>query len=173
MVRNIVLGLGVIGLIVLSLFIYHANFATKVVYLDIPKVFNRFELKTELQEKYKKVEAGRKRILDSLAFNLQIMSKKLQSNQNDKQLMYEFDVKREEYFKRKNLTEQDNVSLSNQYDKQILEQMTQYIVEYGKKNKLDVIMGADGNGVLMYANEKYDRSEEIISYINKKYKGIE
>ncbi len=39
--------------------------------------------------------------------------------------------------------------------------------------KLDIIMGADGNGVLMYANEKYDKSEEIITYINKKYKGIE
>lgn len=173
MIKNIALGLGIIGLIILSLFIYHKNFATKVVYIDIPKVFNRFDMKTELQEKYKKVEAGRKRIIDSLAFNLQIMSKKMQSNQNDKQLMYEFDVKREEYFKKKNLTEQDNVALSNQYDKQILERMTQYIVEYGKNNKLDIIMGADGNGVLMYANEKYDRSEEIITHINKKYKGIE
>lgn len=173
MIKNIALGLGFVGLIVLSLFIYHTSFATKVVYIDIPKVFNRFELKTELQEKYKKVESGRKRIIDSLAFNLQIMSKKLQSNQNDKDLIYEFDVKREEYFKRKNMIDQDNVSLSNQYDKQILERMTLYIVEYGKKNKLDIIMGADGNGVLMYANEKYDKSEEIITYINKKYKGIE
>lgn len=173
MVKNVILGLGIVLLIVLSLFVYHTNFATKVVYIDIPKVFNRFDMKKELQEKYKKVESGRKRILDSLAFNLQIMSKKLQSNQSNKELGYEFDVKREEYFKRKNMTDQDNVALSNQYDKQILEQMTQYIIEYGKKNKLDIIMGADGNGVLMYANEKHDRSEEIITYINKKYKGIE
>lgn len=173
MIKKLMLGFGMIGLIVLSLFIYHTYFTSKVAYIDIPKVFNRFDMKKELQEKYKKVEAGRKRILDSLAFNLQIMSKKLQSNQNDKQLIYEFDIKREDFFKQKSQIEQDNVALSNQYDKQILEQMTQYIIDYGKLNKLDIIMGADGNGVLMYANEKFDRSEEIILHINKKYKGIE
>lgn len=173
MIKKIILGLGIISLIALSLFIYHTSFATKVAYIDIPKVFNKFEMKKELQEKYKKVESGRKRILDSLAFNLQLLSKKLQDNQTNKELMYEFDVKREDYFKRKNQLEQDNIALSNQYDKQILEQMTQYIVDYGKKNKYDIIMGADGNGVLMYAHEKLDKSEEISAFINNKYKGVE
>jgi Skp family chaperone for outer membrane proteins len=173
MVKKIMLGLGMVGLIVMSLFIYHTYFTTKVVYIDIPKVFNRFDMKKELQEKYKKVESGRGRILDSLKFDLQLLSKKLKEDQKNKELMYEFDIKREDFFKQKSQIEQDNVALSNQYDKQILEQMTQYIIDYGKRNKLDIIMGADGNGVLMYANEKYDRSEEIISFINNKYKGIE
>lgn len=162
-----------LGLVIVSLVIYHHFFAMKVAYIDIPKVFNQFEMKKELQDKYKVVESGRKRLLDSLAFNLQILSKKLKDDQSNKELMYEFDTKREDYFKRKKMIEQDNVALSNQYDKQILEQMTQYILDYGKRKHYDYILGTDGNGVLMYANQAFDKSEEIIKVINNKYKGID
>ncbi|MCD6018567.1 MAG: OmpH family outer membrane protein [Bacteroidetes bacterium] len=173
MLKNTINVIAVVCLVTLGLFIYHTYFTTKVVYIDIPVVFNKFEMKKELQEKYKGVEAGRKRIIDSLGFSLQLLANKLKENKTNKGLMYEFDTRREEFFKRKNQMQEDNVALSTQYDKQILEQMTQYIIEYGKKNNYDVIMGADGTGTLMYANSKLDKSEEIIVFINKKYKGIE
>ena len=51
--------------------------------------------------------------------------------------------------------------------------MSQYILDYGKNNNYDLILGADGNGVLMYANDKMNISEEITKYINSRYKGIE
>lgn len=164
---------GIVCLVLLSLFIYHNYFTTKIAYVDIPKVFNAFEMKKELQEKYKKTEIIRKRVLDSLSLELQILSKKIRADEKNKDLVYEFDLKREDYFKRKNLIEQDNANLSAQYDKQILEQMSQYMLDYGKKHGYDLILGADGNGTLMYANEKMNISETITKYINDRYKGIE
>jgi outer membrane protein len=141
--------------------------------VDVPKIFNGFEMKKEFQEKYKKTEAIRKRVLDSLSFKLQIMAKQLKANPKNEMLVSEFDFRREDFFKRRDQIDQDNAALSAQYDKQILEQMSQYIMDYGKKNNCDLILGADGNGTLMYANEKMNISEEIIGYINDKYKGIE
>ncbi len=173
MAKKIIAGIGLLGLITLSLLIYHFVAKPKVAYIDVPKVFNGFEMKTEMQHKYKNTETIRKKIADSLSFDLQMLSRKLQENKNDKDLAYLFDLKRQEFFKKKKEMEEDNMVLSNQYDKQILEQMSQYVLDYGKKNNYDFIYGSDGNGTLMYAGDQYNLSEEIISYINNRYKGIE
>lgn len=164
---------GIVCLIALSLWGYHHYFKQKVGYVDVPKVFNNFEMKKEFQEKYKKTELIRKRVLDSLSFELQLMAKKLKNDSKDKDLINEFDFRREDFFKRKKQIEQDNTALSNQYDKQILEQMSQYMLDYGKNNNFDLIWGADGSGTLMYANEKMNISEEVTKYINDRYKGVE
>lgn len=173
MKKMIVAFIGIGALVALSLYIYNSYFETKVAYIDIPKVFNGFAMKKELQDKYKKTEQARQRMLDSLSMELQILSGKLNADRENKALIQEFDLKRETYFKRKRLTEEDNVALSNQYDKQILEQMTQYMQDYGKSHNYDIIHGADGNGAMMYAKQEFNISEEVTQFINDKYKGIE
>jgi outer membrane protein len=173
MIRKTVIALSGIVFIILSFYVYHTFFTSKVGYVDIPKVFNGFEMKKEFQEKYKKTAVLRKRVIDSLSLDLQLLAKRVQANKKDLDLVNEFDMKREEFFKRKNNSDQDNAALSNQYDKQILEQMSQYILDFGKKYKYDIIMGADGNGTLMYANDRFNISEEVTNYINDRYKGVE
>ena len=173
MLKKIASVIGIICLVIISLWVYHTSFRAKVAYVDVPKVFNGFEMKKEFQEKYKKTEGLRKRVLDSLSFDLQLLAKKLNANPKEQALINEFDMKREQFFKQKNQAGEDNAALSAQYDKQILEQMSQYIMDFGKKNNYDLILGADGNGTLMYANEKMNISDEIIVFINNKYKGIE
>ena len=165
--------IGILGIIALSLYIYHSCFETKVAFVDIPKVFNGFAMKKELQEKYKKTEQARQRMLDSLSMELQLLSGKLNLNRDNKELIQEFDFKRDAFFKSKRLIEEDNAALSSQYDKQILEQMTQYMQDYGKSHDYDLIHGADGNGAMMYANQEYNISDEVTQFINDKYKGIE
>jgi outer membrane protein len=173
MLKKIIVSVVIVSAIALSLFIYDACFTVRVAYIDIPQVFNGFEMKKELQVKYKKTEELRKRVLDSLGFDLQILSKKLQSDQGNKELINEFDLRRENYLKKKSMIQQDNAALSAQYDKQILEQMSQYVYDYGKEHNYDMILGSDGNGMLMFAKDKFNISKEIEVYINNKYKGIE
>lgn len=173
MLKKILNVCGIICLVMLSLFVYHSYFQKKVAYVDIPKVFNSFEMKKELQEKFKKTATVRKRIVDSLEFDLQVLSRKLQADQKNQTLITEFDLKREYYFKQKEQIEQDNAAMSNQFDKQILERMSQYMIDYGKENNYDLILGADGNGVLMYANEGMNISDDVSKYVNNKYKGVE
>ena len=174
MIKKVVNAAAVLCLIIISLVAYHAFFERKVAYVEITKVFNGFVMKKELQEKFEHTHNLRKRIVDSLSFDLQLLSKKLQGKKdNDKESIDLFDTKRDYFLKKKKEVEEDNSALSSQYDKQILEQMTQYVLDYGKKNRYDLIFGSDSNGSLMYANEKYNISEEIITYINNRYKGVE
>lgn len=160
----------------ISLTVYHNCFNKKVGYVEIKKVFNGFQMKKELEEKFRQTADRRKKMIDSLSFNLNLISKQLQEQQNTKEgvnkdLAYQFEYQRQEFLKLKNQYEQDNAALSQKYDGQILERMTQYIIEYGKSNNYEFIFGADGNGSLMYATENKNISEDIISFINSKYKG--
>lgn len=171
--KKIYIGILMLGLAVLPVLVYHFCFTPRVAFVDIPKVFNNFEMKKEMQEKYKKTEMIRKGKTDTLSFNLQVLSGKLRKDPQNKELMEEFDLRRQEFFKMKSQLEEDNAALSNEYDKQILGQMSQYIIDYGKQKHYDFIYGTEGNGSIMFASEGYNISEEVITFINNKYKGIE
>jgi outer membrane protein len=170
--------IGVFAACSLSLFVYHKCFRQKTAYVEIKKVFNSFQMKKELEEKYKQTAMAREKMIDSLSFDLKLISKQLNEQQISKEglnedLVRTFEFKREEYLKLKKQYNEDNAALSQKYDSQILEQMNQYVIEFGKKNHYDLIFGADGNGSLMHANDAYNISDEVIIYINNKYKGIE
>jgi len=156
-----------------SLYTYHYFYKPKTAFVDIKKVFNSFQMKKELEEKYKQTERSRDKILDTMMFKLQILSKQIKENKENKELAAAFDVRREEYLKAKRQFAEDNGALSQKYDGQIFEQITQYVMEYGKKNNYDFIYGTDGNGNLMFASDKHNVSDEVIVYINNKYKGLE
>lgn len=165
--------LAFIAVAVLSITVYHFCFKQKQAFIDIPKVFNGFDMKNEMQKKLKQTEALRMKIIDSLSLELQVISNRLKAEPKNNALMAAFDAKRQYFFQTKNQMEEDNAGLTEQYDKQILEQMSTYIMEYGKKNNYDFIYGSSGNGALMFADEKYNISDDIILFINSKYKGLE
>lgn len=171
--KKTITGFALLCLAVVPVLVYHACFVKKVAYVDIPKVFNAFDMKKEMQEKYKRTETARTKMLDSLSFELQRLSAQLRAKPGDRELAGAFEMKRDYFFKQKNQMQQDNSALSSQYDKQILEQMSQYIMEYGKKNNYDFIYGTEGNGTLMYASDKFDISDDVAAFINNKYKGVE
>lgn len=177
--KNVLLNLVLFStLCVASLYIYHNCFKTKTAYIEIKKVFNGFQMKKELEQKYNVTASGRQKLLDSLSFSLKLLSKTLNEQKNsksgvDEKLAYRFEYQRDEFLKIQNQFAQDNSALSQKMDSQILEQLTQYVMEFGKKNNYDIIMGADGNGNLMFAKESYNISDDVIEYVNNKYKGRE
>src|SRR5687768_14994018 len=87
----------------------------KVAYVEIPKIFNGFEMKKELQGKFEKTQAARKSSLDSLSAHLQLLSQRLQAEKENEQLLREFDAGKSDFFNRKKLFESDNANLSSQY----------------------------------------------------------
>jgi len=144
----------------------------KTGWVNLSVVFNDFTLKKEMEMKLKKTKDMRQTILDSLAFGLKITSKQIQAaQQKDKNKIAFFELKREEYLTKKQQFEEDNASLANQYDSQILAQMNQYVKDFGEKYGYAYIFGADGNGSLMYSVEAANITKEVKEYINKRYKG--
>lgn len=146
----------------------------KVAYIKIQKIYNEFELKKQLEGKSKEITNTRKLILDSLELQLKSMNTTLE-NERDKKLFeqkrIEFKIKSEEYLiKKKNFLE-DNQRMNKDYEEQILKQLNQYIFDYGKKNNYDFVLGASGNGSMMYASDRYDVTDDILLYVNKRFSG--
>lgn len=161
-----------ITFIAIGLFIFYRYPKEKTAYVDINKIFSEFTLKKELEVQLIKVKESRKMIIDSLEFDLKLLSKQIQSeNQVNKDRVALFEVKREEYIQKKEQFEEDTDAVAKQYDKQIISQMNQYVKDYGNKNGFTYIFGADGSGFLMFSAEQKNITEEVKKYINDRYKG--
>jgi outer membrane protein len=144
----------------------------KTGWISLSEVFNDFAFKKELEMKLKKTKDTRQALVDSLAFNLKLLSKQLQSeNQKNKEKIALFEIRREEYLTKKQQFEADNDAVAKQYDAQIIAQMNQYVKDFGNKHGYTYIFGADGNGSLMYSLETKNITKEVNEYINNRYKG--
>ena len=165
--------LAFVVIISISAFFYSFKYSQKTAYVNITEVFNQFDFKKQMEKKYLATKQSRDRILDSLKFNLQAISNRLNTPgyKNDTLINY-FNLKKDEFYQKSNIFENDNLNYSKQLDAEVLSQLNQYIKDYGKENKYDYVFGTDGNGSIMYAIEKRDITKEVVDYINLKYKGV-
>ncbi|HXU25631.1 MAG TPA: OmpH family outer membrane protein [Bacteroidia bacterium] len=155
-----------------SWFIYDSMHKPKTGFIFIEEVFSGFLLKKELQGKYEKVTNSKKKILDSLEMSLKLMVAELdQEKKPEREKLIRFNVMKEDFYKKKEAFAAENQALSKQYDSQIIQQMSQYVADYGKQNGYSFIYGNDGNGALMYAEDSKNISKEVLQYINSKYSG--
>ena len=169
------IALVVIGLSIAVGVLYKSQ--PSVAYVNLTKAYNDFEMKKELEKKLTTVQDFRKKTLDSLELSLNIMSRTLQNFEQSgnkkgiEERMPEFEVRRQEYFSKQKSFEEDNQAMTNQYTEQIWKQINQYVKDYGKDKGYTYILGADGTGAVMNAEEKHEITDDVISYINERYKG--
>lgn len=142
----------------------------KLAYVDNTRLFQEFTLKKELEAAYKKTENARKAQLDSMMLELKMISREYESTRNTK-LLNLLEIGKEQVMMKQKEYEEDNQVLTEQYDAQIWKQLNQYMKEYGDKEGYDFIMGAQGDGALMYAGEKNNITDDLISFVNKRYEG--
>lgn len=144
----------------------------KIVYVKTGELYSGFEMKKELENTYVTVQKGRKHQLDSLELELKILNKRFDVEGEKKELVNIFEAKRENYLLKKQQFEQDDALMQEQFTAKIQKQLNQYVMDYGKENECDYILGADGSGSLMYAKDSDDITKDVLVYINNKYKGV-
>lgn len=166
------IGISIILSVILSFFLFNSmEGMKKQAYVDTVKVFNEFELKKSLEKKMDFILLKEKREIDSLKIELQAIYNDTLMVGNNRFLKIreiESEVERKVY-----LASQNEISLTEDYNAQIWTQLNQYIKEFGKSKDLDLMLGANGNGSILYANEAYDLTEECILYVNNKFSGVE
>jgi outer membrane protein len=123
-------------------------------YVINQEVFEGFQGKKSLEMNLLQVRRKHKYILDSLANNI--------GNHGPAALIQEYDRTAQEL----DLKERQ---LSERYTADLWKQINEYIKAYGDENNYDFIFGASGNGSLMYATESKNITQDIVSYINKRY----
>ena len=159
----LIFGFAVVGAIILTQ-------QKRTAYVVTTDVYDKFQMSKELNEKIKKLEDTRKNILDSLVFKLKMKQQSIENSKGkDVQMINEFEGMKQEYFMKQKQFEEDNAKIKDQYFDQIWTQLNQYVQEFGKKNSYVYILGATGQGTLMYADETINVTNDLVEYVNQRY----
>jgi outer membrane protein len=161
-----------IGLIISSaccayLFLRPTN---NIAFVDLATVYDSYPLKKELEAKLTNVQQARKNILDSLKIELNALSLAVKS-EKDYEAIRKFQIKKNEYSLKQQTFEEDNLATTESYSSQIWKQINQYVKDYGKASGYTFILGTDGSGTVMYAEETKDVTTDVSAYINKRFNG--
>jgi outer membrane protein len=144
----------------------------KIGYIDVKQVFNDFDLKKEMQEKYFSQMSGKKKSIDELGFELQKMGSELEaSGKPEEKKMEAFLSKRKLYMQLVKTYDEEDKKINSEYDTEVIQQMNEYIKKYGEEKGYDLILGSMGNGNIMQAQNQLDLTGEVTAYINNAYAG--
>ncbi len=174
-IRLLAVFIAVIQIQLIAAVVFYNYQKTEIVVVESERLFNDFKFKQEIERKLKGAEKAFKINMDSLKA-ISVKMREDAENMNKEEL----ELISKEYKSLMNLIKErdENYSSSMQqaiqeYDSQIWEQLSSYLKSYAKENKVEVILGKDkqaGSGVLTNS-VAYDRTDEILEYVNSKYKG--
>lgn len=177
MQRYITLFSLVLALTATTVSLYLFSTRPKTAYVNLTRLYGEFELKKQLEQQLSSVQQIRQKTLDSLELGLNMISRNIQAidpqkNKEEYRIKsVEFDNRRQEFaYKQKAFTE-DNASMTEQYSSQIWKQLNQYVKDFGDAHGYTYIMGGDGSGSMMYADQTEDLTETLLVYTNERYKG--
>lgn len=152
---------GIIGYLILG-----KSQKDKVVYVDNLELFAGFRMKAELEKKYTEVESLRKAILDSIYIEIKIKAELKDASASESLTML-----KKEFLMKKELFDKENAETMANYNTQIWNQLNEYTKQYGKEHGYEFILGANGQGVLMYADDTKNVTKELIQFSNAKFDG--
>lgn len=160
----------VLFFISLAIFFSYSFFTRKkMCFFHTAELYNGFQMKKELERELDKIQSARNLLLDSLKTDAEQAAVAARQNaalQND------FLRKRNLFIEKEKQFAEDNNATARRYTEQIWTQLNQYVKDYGNKNGYTYILGADGSGTLMYAEEDENITGPLLIFVNERYKGV-
>ena len=134
----------------------------KIAVVDAVKLFDAYNMKTELEEIAKRQLQAENKQLDSINNALK-MAKALHASEDEtNRLAYS-------YNSIKARLENDYTESNHDINEKAWKRLNPLLEEFGKINNLHLIIGANGMGSVLYNDAFYDRTTDAIKFVNKKY----
>lgn len=156
----------------LSYFIFKNSSATslkKTVFIDNYKVFDEFGYKKKQDTLLFRIEEEVSIQLDSITEALNNVRNEISVNPKSGELLLKYNALKKEYSAARQEAENTIKSESTRLTNEVYKKLNGYIEEYGKIKSLDIILGSDGNGSVMYVDSAMNVTEDVINFINSKY----
>lgn len=153
----------VLLILLILLFFVYIEKEEQIVYVDNVKLFNGFNMTKDLNQINGLKINKQKKKLDSL-YTLYGIFK--DNNQNDKLRGLEAKLRNEDEELKKM-----NERFSEKMSKAVWSRLNVYIKEYSTTKEYKIVLGTQGNGNVMFAENDADITEAIINYSNLNYEG--
>ena len=158
-IGNLFLIILIIGLFTFKVF--EPN--NRIACVDNNKLFDGFTMTKEMKRIGEKEFNTRKLILDSLYSKLQSPT----ISEGDKKITMQ------KFIQTKQELEQFNKNFGAAESAKILSRIHGYVSEFSKENNYQLILGSQNKQTVLFAGAPIDVTNELLTYLNKKYEGLQ
>jgi len=160
----------------ISTFLF-VNPSSKQVYVDVNKLIDGYKrtkvVRADFEKKAKSLNAN----VDSLMTDWQ-NELKIYEKERSKMSTKELELKQELLGNKQQQINNYQQAIQKQIQEEdkkatqtIVNDINDYVKEYGKKHKYTIILGASGSGNIMYANEDADLTKVVLEGLNTEFEG--
>lgn len=174
-ISNIFTAIIAIAALMLAVFLYTQR--TAIAYIDNTRVLTEYNGVKEGKKMYDDRVGQWQMNVDTLEVEIDADITSYKENFSkmtgkEKKITEEL-IKRKQnnYFSYKKAMEEKATEEDQKISEAVLNQINGYLLEHGKKNDYDLILGVTDMGNLLYAKEGLDITDKIIKELNSQYKG--
>jgi len=135
----------------------------EVGYVDVIRLFGEYEMKKELEKKDEPQLKAIQYDVDSLKTVYEMMVKK---DGVDKQLLRSIESQIQ-YMA--GVFEGEYSRSNSTINEKVWKRLNPLVDEFAKKEKLDLLVGANGMGTVLYGSKQTDYTDKLIKFVNDKY----
>ena len=149
----------------------------EMVYVDVNKLLEGYKRTKVEREAFNAKAAVMKANVDSLVADWQTELQKYEKErpsmtEKEKELQQELlNNKQQQINNYQQAVQQQLVEEDKKMTQTVINDINDYVKEYGKKKGHRIIFGAGGNGNIMYAEEASDLTPKILEGLNAQYEG--
>jgi len=169
--------LALIALILSVFSFFYFQSSSDQVYVDVNNLMEGYErtkiVRTEFETKAKTLNAN----VDSLMVDWQ-NELKLYEKERSKMSKKELELKQELLGNKQQQINNYQQAIQKQIQEEdkkatqtIINDINDYVKEYGKRKGYKIIFGASGSGNVMYADEEADLTEDVLKGLNTEFEG--
>ena len=173
--KRIPLYLAVLAVVLSVAALYFSKSSSQLVYVDVNKLMEGYKKSKVAKAEFDKKATIMKSNVDSLVGNWQTELKnyeKERASLSPKELKLKQELlgnKQQQINGYQEAIQKKIQEEDKKVTQTVINDINDYVKEYGKKNSYKIIFGASGGGNIMYAEESTDLTEEILKGLNAEY----
>lgn len=174
---KITLPLSLIAILFSIVAIFNPKSSEELVYVDVNKLMDGYKrtevVRKDLQQKTKIFKANVDSLVSRWQKELKAYEKERSSlSKKEKELKQELLANKQQQINSYQQAVQKQVQEADQKATQtVINDINDYVKEYGKKYNHQIIFGAGGNGNIMYAVEGADLTAKVLEGLNTEFEG--
>ncbi|WP_461304543.1 OmpH/Skp family outer membrane protein [Aureisphaera sp.] len=177
--KKLALPLALIALIISVISLFDFTSDSELVYVDVNKLMEGYERtaveRSLFEEKSQKMKANVDSLIGNWQEELKTYEKERSSmSRKEIELKQELLANKQQQIGNYQQAIQKQIQDEDQKATQtVVNDINDYVKEYGEKKGYKIIFGASGAGNIMYADTMTDLTEEVLVGLNEEYKGTE
>ncbi|CAL2106283.1 outer membrane protein [Tenacibaculum sp. 190524A02b] len=175
--KKIVLPLSALALVFSIITFFYSQSSSDLVYVDVNKLLDGYKRTKVVRAEFEKKAKVLKSNVDSLVTDWQ-KELKLYEKERSKFSKKELELKQQLLSNKQQQINNYQQAIQKQIQSEdkkatqtVVNDINDYVKEYGKKKGYKIIFGASGGGNIMYADKSADLTEVVLEGLNSEFEG--